>query len=170
MIIIINGSVGVGKSSVSRALQEKFHTSIMLDGDYIAAVHPFNIYDDSRIEYCYETLLFLIKFHKTNGYNDFVINYVFESDVSLKSLTKRLQSIVPEIYTFWITCSEEEHKKRISKRNNNHIEWEMKRFIELNNIQMHASKHGFIGEKIETEQKSIQEVADIIWGKVKKNL
>ena len=108
MIIILNGSVGSGKSTVSEELQVLFDKSVMLDGDYIGLIHPFEIYDDARIEYLYKTLLLLVEFHHSNGYNDFVINYVFESPESLKNLTNRLVTIIPEIHCFWLTCSEAE--------------------------------------------------------------
>ena len=64
MILIINGSVGVGKTSISFSLQERFKKSIMLDGDYIGAVHPFQIYNEERTQYLYQTLTHLLKFHK----------------------------------------------------------------------------------------------------------
>jgi deoxyadenosine/deoxycytidine kinase len=43
MIIIINGSLGVGKSSVAEQLHWKFDKSVNLDGDSIGNVHPFEI-------------------------------------------------------------------------------------------------------------------------------
>lgn len=169
MIIIINGSVGVGKTSVSWELQEKFDKSIMLDGDYIGAVHPFEIYDDNRIQYLYDTLLLLVKFHHTNGYNDFVLNYVFESDKQLMSLVERLKAVIPEIYCFWLTCSNEEQKNRISRRRTSQIDWELERFIELNDIQKKASRNGYIREKLLTDHKNIHEIVDIIWNKIHSN-
>ncbi len=83
MIIIINGSVGVGKSSTSWELAARFDQSFMLDGDYIGAVHPFEIYDLARINYLYQTLSHLIQFHQSHGYKNFVINYVFEEALQL---------------------------------------------------------------------------------------
>ena len=163
MIIIINGSIGVGKTSVSWALQKKFSKSVMLDGDYIGAVHPFKIYDEERIEYLYETLSHLVKFHYSNGYNNFVINYVFESPASLKKLTKKLETVSGNIFCFWLTCSPLEQKKRIALRDTDQKEWELNRIIELNSILSYADKKGFIGKKIDTDGKSIDEVAAIIF-------
>lgn len=73
MIIIINGSLGVGKSSVAEAIHYKFDKSVNLDGDYIGDVNPFEIYDDARIDHLYRTLAYLIAFHQENGYANFVI-------------------------------------------------------------------------------------------------
>ena len=48
MIVILNGSVGVGKTATSWKLHEKFDKSVMLDGDFIGAVHPFEIYTNLK--------------------------------------------------------------------------------------------------------------------------
>ena len=86
MIVILNGSVGVGKTSVAWALNKGFDESVILDGDYIGAVHPFGIYDDARVDHPYRTLAHLIELHKENGCTNFVINYVFESPGLLAAL------------------------------------------------------------------------------------
>lgn len=166
MIIILNGSVGSGKSTVSEELVVLFEKSVMLDGDYIGLIHPFEIYDDARIEYLYETLRLLVEFHHSNGYNDFVINYVFESQESLESLTSRLEAIIPEIHCFWITCSETEQKMRIQKRGRNDTEWELRRFSELNAIQEKAAEKGFIGERVQTDGLDCTEVAAHIMARI----
>ena len=108
MIIIINGSLGVGKSSVAEELHWKFDKSVHLDGDYIGDVHPFGIYDEARLDHLYRTLALLIDFHQQNGYHSFVINYVFESPDSLQSLIALLRPLDPSIHTYWLTCDEEE--------------------------------------------------------------
>jgi len=64
MIIIINGSLGVGKSSVADQLHYMFNRSVHLDGDHIGDVHPFKIYDETRINHLYLTMELLIGFHQ----------------------------------------------------------------------------------------------------------
>lgn len=163
MIIIINGSVGVGKTSVADQLHYKFERSVHLDGDAIGDVHPFIIYDDTRIHHLYRTLALLIGFHQQNGYACFVINYVFESPESLQELLDLLFPLDPDIHTYWLTCSEEEQRRRIRGRGNKEIKWEMERFVELHQIQVKAAQHGFIGKLLDTSGLSVVEVADLIW-------
>jgi len=55
----------------------------MLDGDYLGAVRPFDLYDPERIEYIYKTLRHVFAFHQEHGYPKFVINYVFKTPASL---------------------------------------------------------------------------------------
>ena len=163
MIIIINGSLGVGKSSVADLLHIKFEKSVHLDGDYIGDVHPFEIYDKARIAYLYRTLEHLIRFHQENGYFNFVINYVFESADSLQALLGLLTPLDPDIHSYWLTCDEKEQARRIQNRNRSEIEWELKRFVELQLIQAKAARKGFIGKQVDTSGLTLQEIANEIW-------
>jgi chloramphenicol 3-O-phosphotransferase len=163
MIIIINGSLGVGKSSVADALHYKFDRSVHLDGDCIGDVHPFEIYDPGRIAHLYRTLELLVGFHQGNGYANFVINYVFESPASLQDLLDLLRPLDPSIHTYWLTCDEQEQAKRIRRRKRLELDWELGRFVELQRIQRKAAQQGFIGTEVDTTALTATEVADRIW-------
>lgn len=163
MIIIINGSLGVGKSSVAEELNYKFDKSVHLDGDHIGDVQPFQIYDDARLTHLYRTIELLIGFHQKNGYRNFVINYVFESSESLQELLALLRPLDPSIHCYWLTCEEKEQGKRIQNRGREDLEWELGRFVELRRIQKEASQHGFIGKEVDTTGLNPQEAAQTIW-------
>ena len=163
MIIIINGSLGVGKSSVSEELHYKFDKSVYLDGDYIGYVHPFEIYDQLRIDYLYRTLELLVRFHQQHGYHNFVINYVFESSESLRELLDQLTPLDASIHTYWLTCAEDEQADRIRGRGQDQLDWELARFVELNQIQAAAARQGFIGKEVDTSGLSSTQAAVRIW-------
>lgn len=163
MIIIINGSLGVGKSSVAEQLQYKFDISVHLDGDCIGDVHPFEIYDEARIRHLYRTLELLVGFHQKNGYPNFVINYVFESPESLQELLNLLRPLDTAIHTYWLTCDEAEQAKRIRERGRPELQWELNRFVELQRIQKQAAQQGFIGKEVDTTRLTSKEAAESIW-------
>lgn len=154
--------MGVGKTSVSWAVHESLDKSVMLDGDYIGAVHPFKIYDSERTGHLYHTLQLLISHHREYGYRKFIINYVFESAEQLGELTDKLAEIEPEIHCFWIYCKPEEHEKRVRNRSSLDLEWELKRFPQLSGILETASKNGFIGLPVNTTGLSVKESAERI--------
>jgi len=166
MILIINGSVGVGKSSVSEALHWRFDESVYLDGDEIGRVHPFKIYDNKRIDHLYKTLELLIRFHQGNGYSNFVINYVFESAGSLEHLLSLLRPLDTAIHVYWLTCDGEEQEQRIRNRKRKQLDWELKRFTELRQIQQNAAEEGFIGIEIDTTGMTSAQVAEKIWQEI----
>jgi chloramphenicol 3-O-phosphotransferase len=163
MIIILNGSLGVGKTSVAEQLQHKFDKSVHLDGDAIGDVHPFEIYDGTRISHLYRTLELLIGFHQKDGYHHFVINYVFESSESLQELLDLLRPLDVSIHTYWLICEEEEQAKRIRNRSRENLPWELNRLVELQHIQKEAAQRGFIGKEIDTTRLTSHEAAEAIW-------
>jgi chloramphenicol 3-O-phosphotransferase len=163
MIIIINGSLGVGKSSVADELHYKFDKSVHLDGDAIGDVHPFEIYNVTRIDHLYRTLELLVGFHQKNGYHNFVINYVFESADLLQDLLNLLRPLDSSIHTYWLTCNEKEQAKRIQGRQRDELEWELSRFVELQRIQAKAARRGFIGKEVDTTNLTSVQVAKVIW-------
>jgi broad-specificity NMP kinase len=166
MIIVINGSLGVGKSTVMDAVLHTFEKGVALDGDEIGYVHPFEIYDEQRITYLYRTLTHLICFHQRNGYRSFVINYVFESPESLAELLAMLGEIDDDVHAVWLTCDPDEQEARIRKRGRDSLTWELSRFVELRRIQAEAAKRGFIGVEIDTTGKSPEIIAESIKQKI----
>jgi chloramphenicol 3-O-phosphotransferase len=163
MIIIINGSLGVGKSSVANELHWKFDRSVHLDGDHIGDVHPFEIYDNARLDHLYRTLALLIGFHRQNGYHNVVINYVFESPDSLQALIDLFSPLDPSVHVYWLTCDEKEQARRVQGRNRREVEWELRRFEELQRIQAGAAQQGFIGKEVDTTRLTAEEAAEQIW-------
>ena len=173
MIIIINGPLGIGKTEVSWKLLEHFERAVMLDGDYIGAVQPFDIYDPQRIEYLYQTIHHLVAFHlERGGYRNYVVNYVFEEPESLARLRHLLYELDEQVYAFRLTCSPQEMERRIRRRARGlppepgRVKWELNRFRELTAIQEEAAKRGDMGIVVDTTGLNVAQVADGIWGTI----
>jgi GrpB-like predicted nucleotidyltransferase (UPF0157 family)/predicted kinase len=166
MIIILNGPLGVGKTEVAWKLIEKFDRAIMLDGDYLGAVHPFEIHDKQRVTYLYDTICHVARFHVEHGWRNLVVDYVFETPESLAQLRRALNEIDNVTHAYRLACSPEEIARRIRARGNSDpafLEWELKRFRELQAIQDRHARRGDLGYVVDTTNLSIAEVADAIW-------
>jgi len=168
MIIIINGSIGVGKTAVSWKVKSLLYQSVMLDGDYLGAVNPFDLHSQERINYLYKTIACLVKFHFQNDFKHFIINYVFENEEQLNLLRRELERFDETIYFYLLYCEEEIQKQRIKNRNNNQLEWELQRALELNHILNKAEELGYIGDRLNTTNLTTDEVATAIVEKVQK--
>ncbi len=167
MIVIINGPCGIGKTSVAWELTGRFERAVMLDGDYIGAVHPFEIYDDARVAYLYQTIRHLVAYHiERGGYTDFIVNYVFETPESLADLRHLLAELDAEIYAFRLVASDEAIEARIRARepeSGDDLRWHLKRYKELVTIQEQAAKQGDMGFVVDTTDLTAAQVADVIW-------
>ncbi len=166
MILIINGPCGIGKTTVAWELVHRFERAVMLEGDSIGAVHPFEIYDDDRIEHFYQTLRCLIAFHIERGtYHNFVIDYVFESPESLARLKSLLADFDDHIHTFRLLAAPVELEQRIRERGEDPA-WHLRRAKELVAIQTRAARHGDVGIPVDTTGLSAAQVAGVIWQRV----
>ncbi|MGC9399320.1 MAG: GrpB family protein [Anaerolineae bacterium] len=166
MIVIINGPCGVGKTAVAWELNARFERSVMLDGDYIGAVHPFEIYDAPRVTYLYRTLRHLIDFHvHEGGYPNFVINYVFEKPESLLQLRQTLATFGMSMPAYRLIADDAEIEARIRRREHDPTDrrWHLDRYRELVEIQARNARRGDLGTPIDTTGLTTNEVADVIW-------
>lgn len=162
MIIIINGSVGVGKTTVSWKINRLLYHSVMLDGDYIGAVNPFDLHSNERLIHLYKTIACLVKFHLQNDFKHFIINYVFENEEQLNLLKAELERFDETIYCCLLYCEEKEQMHRIEKRNNEQFALELQRALALNHILNEANTISFIGERLNTTNLTTDEVATAI--------
>ncbi len=165
MIVIINGPLGVGKTETSWKLIEHFDRAIMLDGDYVVAARPSEIYSEARIDYLYRTIAHNVAWHVAHGYHNFVVNYVFEKPESLAKLRHLLSAYDDVTYAFRLTCAPDEIERRIRTRSTDPdgLRWESNRFRELIAIQTANAQRGDLGFVIDTTNLSVEEVADAIW-------
>ncbi len=164
MILIINGSCGIGKTSVSWELLKRFDRAVMLDGDHIGAVHPFEIYDEARVRYLYDTMAHLIAFHQSHGrYQHFIINYVFESAETLADLVATLAPCDLPIYAFRLVAAPSAIEARLRQRETGDaLRWHLQRYQELLDIQNEAAQQGDLGRVIDTTHLTISAVGDAI--------
>jgi 2-phosphoglycerate kinase len=166
VIVIINGPCGIGKTTVAWELNARFDRAVMLDGDYIGAVHPFEIYDEARVDYLYRTLRHLVAFHvEEGGYEHFVINYVFESPETLAQLRALLANLAGPVVAFRLLASDEDLERRIRAREER-PDWYLRRYKELVAIQERAAQRGEMGIPIDTTGLTVEQVVDRIWARL----
>lgn len=115
MIIVLNGPLGIGKSTLAETLLESLDGCVMLDGDHVVAVNPAPA---DELEYLHATLALLIGHHRRAGYEHFVINHLWRSSAELASLRLELSEIDPhvDVRCFLLTLPLDENLKRIQRR------------------------------------------------------
>jgi broad-specificity NMP kinase len=162
MIIIINGPLGIGKTQTSWALVRRFPRAVMLDADYVAEFHPFDYYNDEHLAYAHATLRVLVAHHLTHGFQDFVINWVFETPFQLDRLKRLLADLGLPIYAFRLVCTPDEVERRVRRRNLPDLDYELRRSRELIGILDAAARTGDLGQVIDTSNLSAEQTADAI--------
>ncbi|APR78856.1 Hypothetical protein A7982_04203 [Minicystis rosea] len=115
MIIVLNGPLGIGKSTLAEALAESIDQCVMLDGDHLVAANPPPA---DEIEYLHSTIALLIAHHRRFGYRHFVIDHFWRTPADLADLRSRLLDVdaATDIRCFLLTLPLEENHRRIRQR------------------------------------------------------
>jgi shikimate kinase len=115
MIIVFNGPLGIGKSTLAEALAESIDWCVMLDGDHLIAANPRPA---DEVKYLHSTIALLVTHHRRFGYRHFVIDHLWRTPAELDDLRSRLLEIEPDadILCFLLTLPLEENLHRIQRR------------------------------------------------------
>lgn len=115
MIIVLNGPLGIGKSTLAEALAESIDRCVMLDGDHLVAVNPP---PPDEIEHLHSTLALLVAHHRRFGYRHFVIDHIWRRPAELADLRRRLRDLEPaaDIRCFLLTLPLDENLRRMERR------------------------------------------------------
>jgi hypothetical protein len=110
-IILLNGPLGIGKSTLAEALTESIDACAMLSGDHLLAVNPPS---KIQLEHLHSTIELLVLHHRRFGYRNFVIEHMWRTESELADLRRRLDH--PEIHCFLLTLLIEENLRRVERR------------------------------------------------------
>lgn len=115
MIIVLNGPLGVGKSSLGEALSESIEKSVYLDGDHVVAVNP---QPADPLALLHSSIGMLVSHFRNHGYCHFVICHYWESPEVLNDLQRHLLQAGPvahmRCFLTWLPL--EENLARIHRR------------------------------------------------------
>lgn len=115
LIILINGPLGIGKSTLAEALGEALDHAVTLDGDALVALNPPPADAAASLA---DTVALLVAHHLRDGYRRFVINHYWASAEDLGMLGTRLREAAPGVTlrTFRLVLPRAENLRRIARR------------------------------------------------------
>lgn len=112
-LIIINGTMGVGKTATCRELNKKLENSAWLDGDWCWMINPFVVNDENK-EMVINNVTYLLRSFLNNSSLQYIIfNWVIHVEDIFNDILQPLNDLDFEIIKITLTCSEEELKRRI---------------------------------------------------------
>lgn len=167
MIIILNGSCGVGKSTVAQVIASKLERSVHIRGDDLR-----NLVFDAKINEEQNMLvdrnvLSLVRNYNKSNYCNIIIDNVYENKQHLETLTEEIRKIDPCIYVFRLYVSLEENIKRNAGRKKESI-MEESRVREL--YEVFRGQGDSVGKVIDSSKLSVDETAGLILQRIKERL
>lgn len=112
MIVLLNGPLGIGKSTLAEAMVERMDRGVMLDGDALLAVNPEPANPQAEL---HDVIALLVAHHRERGYVHFVINHIWRSPAELADLRGRLADGT-ESHAFLLSLPASENLRRITRR------------------------------------------------------
>ena len=168
MIIMINGSFGIGKTTVANMLMNKMHNAMIYDpeivGDALQKLTkgvrtPDEITDDFRdIELWPEFVVNMAKALKNKYGKDLIVPMTLEKLEYLQYIRDGFRKIDPSLYHFCLVAPLQTILKRIQSRSEGNGLWEIRKATECVSAFMGKNYEKYI----DAESSSPKAIAEFI--------
>lgn len=115
IVVILNGPLGIGKSTLTEALSESIEQCVALDGDRLVAANPPPA---DVLGHLHSTLALLMEHHRRYGYRHFVINHIWRKPAELDDLIRRVRAVHSDVavHCLLLTLPLDANLQRIERR------------------------------------------------------
>lgn len=116
-LIIINGTMGVGKTTIVNQLYKQLDNSVWLDGDWCWLMNPWNITEYNKTMVM-TNIHFMLNQYLDNPTFDYVFfTWVIHKESILEEILAGLQNKDFHLVMVTLTCSKDELVERMRKDN-----------------------------------------------------
>ncbi|AGK96840.1 AAA family ATPase [Clostridium pasteurianum] len=114
-LIIINGTMGVGKTVTCKELNKKLYNSVWLDGDWCWMMNPFIVNDENKAMVI-NNITYMLRNFLVNSSCEYVIfSWVIHTEDIFKLILQKLNDLEFDVIKITLICSKEALQKRIFK-------------------------------------------------------
>lgn len=114
-LIVVNGTMGVGKTAICQALKKMLTPSVFLDGDWCWDMEPFVVSDENKAMVM-ENIAFLLRNFLQNSSLQYVLfGWVIHQREILDELLDRLTGLSFDCRVFTLVCTPEALQARLQR-------------------------------------------------------
>lgn len=113
-LIFINGTMGVGKTTISQQLKQQLPYSVFLDGDWCWDASPFVVTEETKTMVIDNIVHVLNNFLKCQTYETVIFCWVMDEQEIIDSIVSKL-STPYQMFVFSLICSKEALVRRLKK-------------------------------------------------------
>ncbi|WP_100489651.1 AAA family ATPase [Sporolactobacillus pectinivorans] len=111
-LIIINGTMGVGKTTVSEIVSDKLKPSVFLDGDWCWKMNPWIITEENK-KMVIDNITHLLNAYLNNsGFHYIIFCWVIHQECIFEQILSRLKKEY-DLYKISLICSEDALRSHI---------------------------------------------------------
>jgi len=165
--IILNGTLGSGKTTIARAVNQKVSESVHVEGDGFLWRNPWPKDSNERCELLLPQLQSIISFWKEQNIKLIVFSYLMPETFFIKKVESVFEELGFKTSTFTFFPRKELLHKRIVERNRmGKPEFEILPANEMNELLL---KQEYVGNKVEVDElHTVDKIVDIIFRKIEK--
>lgn len=114
-LFMLGGTMGVGKTAVSRELQKQLPDCVMLDGDWCWDADPFLVTAETRRMVLQNIVFLLRQFLACSAYQNIVFCWVMHEKAIGDSILEQLNLRDCRVHRLSLVCTEEVLRSRLQK-------------------------------------------------------
>ena len=157
-VIIINGPMGVGKTTVGRYITDRYPGTAFIDGDWCMDIHPFVGNRETRTMAVDNILHMIGNYRNCPACDRAVLVWLMDDPVILRRITEGLSELQSEVRYVTLICGRE---TLISRWRNDRIcEWRTDEWLDVSLRSLPA--FAAMDNVIDTGGLSVERIADLI--------
>lgn len=159
-VVIINGPMGVGKTTIGKYIAENNIGTAFIDGDWCLDIHPFVGSRETKIMAIDNILHMIDNYRKCSVCQMIVLVWLMDDQWVRQSITDGISNMELEINSVTLVCAKNELIRRW--KNDDKCEWRTDKWLEISLKSL--SYFSALENCIDTSELSISQVAETIMG------
>ena len=157
-VIILNGPMGVGKTTVGRYIAERNPGTALIDGDWCMDLHPFVGSQETRAMAADNILHMIRNYQKCSVCSMVVLVWLMDDPGVIQSIAEGLSALQADVRNVTLVCDRETLVRRW--RNDRNCEWRTDDWL---NVSL-KSLPGFASMEnaIDTSGLTVDRIADLV--------
>lgn len=157
-VIILNGPMGVGKTTVGKYIADHHPGTAFIDGDWCLDIHPFVGNQETKAMAVDNILHMIGNYQKCSVCNMVVLVWLMDEPWVIQKITQGLSAMQAEVKNMTLVCSRESLIRQWKDDHN--CEWRTDEWL---NVSL-KSLPGFASMEniIDTSDLSVEQVAELV--------
>ena len=157
-IIILNGPMGVGKTTVGKTIADRFPGTAFIDGDWCMDLHPF-VGNRETKEMAIDNILHMIRNYRDCSQCEMVVlAWLMDDEWVISQLIKGVEALRMDIKSVTLVCDESQLKKQWKEDSS--CPWRTDEWlnISIRSLEFFQSRE----DSIDISGKTVNDVVDVI--------
>ena len=157
-LIVINGPMGVGKTTLGKYIAEHNEGTAFIDGDWCLDIHPFVGNKETKAMAVDNILHMIGNYKNCSACKMIVLVWLMDDEWVYKSITESAADMGLEVKNVTLICDKDELIRRWN--NDNACEWRTDEWLEVSLRSL--AKFADMENTVDTKGISVEELARIV--------